>query len=106
MKKIILRNFYIIMVGAFSMLSGIIIGVLWLFHKYPGFNLMISYRNDLSILTLNSILVVLGIFTIVASLYYYRESTKENKNSNVRSSAIKQHTKGGELKYERKHDTQ
>jgi membrane-bound ClpP family serine protease len=93
MKKLLMRNFYIMLVGAFSMLSGIIIGALWLFYHYPGFNLMISYRNDLSILTLNSILVVLGIFTIAASLYYYTESTKE-ENSDVGSSTIEQHTEG------------
>jgi hypothetical protein len=102
MKKLLMRNFYIILVGVFSMLSGVIIGALWLFYHYRGFNLMISYCNDLSILTLNSILVVLGIFTIAASLYYYRESTKED--SDVGSSAIKQYTKGG-LKYERKPGT-
>jgi membrane-bound ClpP family serine protease len=95
MKKLILRNFYVILVGSFSLLSGIIIGALWLFYQYPGFNLMISYHNNLSTLTLNTILVVLGIFTIAASLYYYRESTKEDKNSNVGPSTIEQHTKGG-----------
>ena len=48
--------------------------------KYPGFNLMISYHNDLSILTLNSILVGLGIITIILSLVYYRGATKEDKD--------------------------
>lgn len=102
MKKLILRNFYIIMVGAFSMVSGIIIGALWLFHQYPGFNIMVSYHNNLSILTLNSILVVLGIVTITASLIYYRGATRE-EDSDLGSSSIEQHTKG-ELKDERKND--
>ena len=103
MKKLILRNFYVILVGSFSMLSGNIIGILWLFYEYPGFNLMVSYRNSLSTLTLNTILVITGIISIGCSLYYYRESTKEDKNSNVEPSAIEQYTKG-ELKYERKND--
>jgi uncharacterized membrane protein len=81
MKKLILRNFYIILVGVFSMLSGIIIVALWLFYEYPGFNLMVSYRNSLSTLTLNTILIITGIISIIASLYYYRESTKEDKEN-------------------------
>jgi hypothetical protein len=80
MKKLILKNFYIILVGAFSMLSGVIIAIIWIFYKYPDFNYIIAVKNDISILFLNTILVVLGIFTIAGSLFYYQESTKKNED--------------------------
>ena len=80
MKKLMLRNWYIILVGAFSMLSGIIIGILWIFHDYSHLNYSIATKNGLSIFTLNTILIVIGIFTIAASLFYYREATKENED--------------------------
>lgn len=77
MKKLILKNFYVILVGAFSMLSGTMIGILWLFYDYPQLNHMVASENGISILFLNTILVGLGILTIGSSIYYYRESTKK-----------------------------
>ena len=74
-----LRNFYVIMVVAFSMLSGFIIGIIWLFYKHPEFNLTIASSNDISILLLNTILVILGICTSIGIIVYYRGATKEKE---------------------------
>ena len=80
MKKLILRNFYVILVGAFSTLSGIIIGIMWLFYDYSQLNSSVAAKNEVSIFTLNSLLVGIGIITIGASIYYYREASKEDKD--------------------------
>jgi len=80
MKKLISRNFYVILVGAFSILSGIIIGIMWLFYDYSYLNYSVAAKNEISIFTLNSILVGVGIITIGASIYYYREATKEDED--------------------------
>lgn len=81
MRKLIqkMKDYYVVLVGIFSILVGVIIGIVCMFIKYPSFNYIIAGNNGISIVGLNLILIFLGIVSLIASIYYYLEATKEDK---------------------------
>jgi len=75
-----MKDFYVVLVGLFSILVGVMIGVICMFIEYPSLNHEIAGKNGISIVGLNLILIFMGIVSLIASIYYYLEATKEDKD--------------------------
>lgn len=89
MRKLIkkMKDFYVVLVGVFSILVGVMVGVACMFVEYPSINHTIANKNGISIVGLNLILIFLGGVCLAASIYYYLEATKEDKGKRYISPA-------------------